>query len=321
MAVAAMLLLTVGTADIPLPQVMAVMFAKIVSGNVDALDQANMVIVWDIRWPRIALAILVGSSLAVAGTCYQTIFRNPLADPFILGVSSGAALGAAIAIVLHLTAYMALFAFIGSTATMALVYFFGSRGHGIHYQQLLLAGVAIGALFNATLSCLMAFHAQQLHAIFFWLMGSLAGSGGNLSPIALLVGVGFVLVIAFARDLDIISLGDETASFLGVDVAKVKFILLLSTTLITAAVVSVSGIIGFVGLVVPHILRRIIGPNHILLLPASAAWGAIMLLLADAMTRLVVSLSSIPVGIITALLGSPFFLYILYTTSHNKGDI
>lgn len=313
LAITLLVTLTKGTAAIPVADVVHVFLAKIGLADRAILATPNGIILWEIRWPRIALAVLAGSSLALSGACYQTLFRNPLADPFILGVSSGAALGAAIAITFWHGSYLTLSAFIGSAAAVAAVYFLGRQDEGAGSQQLLLAGVAFGSMLNALLSCIMAVFSQQIHLIVFWLMGSLASPVQNLPTVAAAVCIGTAAILVYARDLDLIALGQETAHHLGVNLPRVRLVILGATTLITGAVVSVSGIIGFVGLIVPHMVRSIAGPEHVRLLPLCAIWGAIMLLWADSLTRAFTTLVSIPVGVVTALFGGPFFLYILYT--------
>lgn len=306
--------LTKGTAAIPLSDVFGVLLAKLGVGNAAILATPNGIILWEIRWPRVALAVLAGSALAISGACYQTMFRNPLADPFILGVSSGAALGAAAAITFWQGAYITMSAFAGSAVAVAAVYFLGRQDEGAGSENLLLAGVAFGSMLNALLSCIMAIFSQQIHLIVFWLMGSLASPVQSLPAVAAAVCFGMAAILVFARDLDLIALGDETAHHLGVNLSRVRLVILGATTLITGAVVSVTGIIGFIGLVVPHMVRNIAGPEHVRLLPLSAVWGAILLLWADSLTRMFTTLVTIPVGVITALFGGPFFLYILYTS-------
>ena len=242
------------------------------------------------------------------------MFKNSLADPFILGISSGAALGAAISIVTQHTQFMIVLAFAGALISVGLVYLFSQRATTIRSdQQILLAGIACGAMFNAMLSAIMALYAQQMQMIVFWLMGSLSNYVDSLKPIIVVVAIGLATAMVYARDLDVMTLGDEDARFLGVSVDRVKLILLLSTTLMTGACVAVSGIIGFIGLIVPHMVRKLVGPVHLLLIPLSAVWGGGLLLVADSLIRNISWLSSIPVGAITALFGSPFFLYILYS--------
>ncbi len=319
LALAALFMLTIGTALIPLKTIAAVLIDHLLGIGSDNFSGIEQVIVWNIRWQRIALALLVGSGLAVSGACFQTIFKNPLADPFLLGVSSGAALGAAASIILHCTQFLIPFAFSGALFSLLFVYVISRRktiAGTDHY--LLLAGIACSALLNALLSASMALNANQIHLIIFWLMGSLTNYVDSLLPLLCLVAGGLAVAMIFARDLDVMALGDEEARFLGVDVQRVKIILLISTTLVTGACVSVSGIIGFIGLIIPHMVRRIMGPGHFMLLPLSAVWGAMFLLAADSLTRVFPLLSSIPVGVVTALFGSPFFLYILYVTGGRR---
>jgi iron complex transport system permease protein len=314
LAVLALCMLTVGTAEVAVPTVFSIIIHQLFGLGSSGTSSTEQIIVWNIRWQRVALAMIVGSGLAVSGACFQTMFKNPLADPFVLGVSSGAALGAAVSIVTRHTELMIFLAFAGAILSLMLVYFFGQRSSHIRAdQQLLLAGIACGAMLNAILSALMALHSGQMQMILFWLMGSLTNYMDSLLPVLFIVLLGLTIALLYARDLDIMALGDEEARFLGVDVAKVKLFLLVSTTLMTGACVSVSGIIGFIGLIVPHLVRKILGPEHLILLPLSAVFGAVFLLLADGLTRLVPLMSGIPVGVVTALFGSPFFLYVLYT--------
>lgn len=314
LAVLALYMLTVGTAEVAVPTVFSIILHQLFGLGSSGTSSTEQIIVWNIRWQRVALAMIVGSGLAVSGACFQTMFKNPLADPFVLGVSSGAALGAAVSIVTRHTEFMIFLAFTGAILSLMLVYIFGQRSINIRAdQQLLLAGIACGAMLNAILSSLMALHSGQMQMILFWLMGSLTNYMDSLLPVLFIVLLGLTIALLYARDLDIMALGDEEARFLGVDVTKVKLFLLVSTTLMTGACVSVSGIIGFIGLIVPHLVRKIIGPEHLILLPLSAVFGAVFLLLADGLTRLVPLMSGIPVGVVTALFGSPFFLYVLYT--------
>lgn len=320
----AAIMMIMGSASIQISAILSVLVAKLTPFETGLrVPVVIEKIIWDIRWPRVATAMLVGSSLAVSGACYQAMFRNPLADPFILGVSSGAALGAAVSIVLNMTAYINLFAFLGGLAAIVVVYGLGRAKEGsISANQLLLAGVAFGSLLNALLSSLMVFHTQQIGAILFWLLGSLNNPSANLGVVAAMVVTGMCVILLYARDMDVMTAGDDNARYLGVDVGRVKVILLFCTTLITSAVVSISGVIGFIGLIVPHILRKLVGPQHRLLLPLSALWGAIFLLWADGVTRSMDILSQVPVGVITALFGSPFFLYILYSGRRSgKGGV
>lgn len=309
-------MLVVGTATLSVQTVLAVLMQQLLGVESSEFTTAQQIIVWNIRWQRVALAMIVGSGLAVSGACFQTMFKNPLADPFVLGVSSGAALGAAVSMITYHTELMILFAFAGALLSLGLVWIFGRQSIHIRSdQQLLLAGIACGAMLNAILSSLMALNSEQIQMIVFWLMGSLSNYVDSLLPVFLLVIVGLIVAMVYARDLDVVAIGDEDAQFLGVDVKKVKLLLLVTATLMTGVCVSVSGIIGFIGLIIPHIVRKLAGPEHLLLLPLSAIYGAIFLLLADGLTRIVPVMSGIPVGVVTALFGSPFFLYVLHSAS------
>jgi ABC-type Fe3+-siderophore transport system, permease component len=313
LAATAVGMLTAGTAKVPVDAVVAVLLGHFLGIANQDIPTAQQIIVWNIRWQRVALAMLVGSGLAVAGACFQTMFKNPLADPFVLGVSSGAALGAALAIITGRSELMITLAFAGALLSLALVYFFGRRSVCLQSDQhLLLAGVTCGAMLNAMLYALMALHSEQINMIVFWLMGSLTNYVGSLKPVLAIIALGLAVAMIYARDLDVMALGDDEARLLGVDVARVRLIMLVVTTLMTGACVSVSGIIGFIGLIVPHLVRKVAGPGHLILLPLSAILGATFLMLADGLTRFAPLLAGVPVGVVTALFGSPFFLYVLY---------
>jgi iron complex transport system permease protein len=275
-------------------------------------------ILLQIRIPRVLLAAAVGSSLAVAGAVFQGLFRNPMADPYVIGISSGAALGAVFAMLsgfsLALGGFGAvpLFAFAGGITTIILVYSMARVGRAVPVMTLLLAGIAVSAFLSALVSLLTYFAGEKLHQVIFWMMGGLGGATWHqvrvMIPYAL---VGYICVSLFSRELNAMLLGEETASNLGVDTEKVKKILLAGASLLVAAAVSTSGIIGFVGLVVPHFVRLIAGPDHRFLIPASALLGGSLLIATDALARIVIAPSELPVGIITALIGAPMFVYLL----------
>ena len=275
-------------------------------------------ILLQIRVPRVLLAAAVGSSLAVAGAVFQGLFRNPMADPYVIGISSGAALGAVFAMLsgfsLALGGFGAvpLFAFAGGITTIMLVYSMARVGRAVPVMTLLLAGIAVSAFLSALVSLLTYFAGEKLHQVIFWMMGGLGGATWQqvrvMIPYAL---VGYICVSLFSRELNAMLLGEETASNLGVDTEKVKKILLAGASLLVAAAVSTSGIIGFVGLVVPHFVRLIAGPDHRFLIPASALLGGSLLIATDALARIVIAPSELPVGIITALIGAPMFVYLL----------
>jgi iron complex transport system permease protein len=267
-----------------------------------------------IRLPRIFLAGLVGAALAVAGATYQGLFRNPLADPYLLGVASGAGLGATIAMLVPFTlAWMAfgavpLFAFIGAVGAVAVVYLLARVGKTLPATTLILAGVAINALLASTTSYLMTISGKELQGIVFWLLGGLQMTNWSQVWVVLpCVLVGLVVIWIHARPLNVMQLDEEQAQQLGINVERIKLILLAAATLITSSAICFTGLIGFVGIFVPHAVRLIWGPDHRFLLPLSTLVGAIFLILADTLARS----TQIPVGIITAFCGVPFFLYLL----------
>ncbi len=275
-------------------------------------------IILQIRLPRVLLAAAVGSSLAVAGATFQGLFRNPMADPYVIGISSGSALGAVFAM---LSGYslavggfgaVPLFAFGGGIATIIIVYNMARVGQTVPVMTLLLAGIAISSFLSALVSLLTYFADEKLHMVVFWMMGGLGGATWQqvqvMVPYAL---IGYILVSVFSRELNAMLLGEETASHLGVNTERVKKILLVGASLLVAAAVSTSGIIGFVGLVVPHFVRLVAGPDHRFLLPASALLGGSLLIATDTVARVIIAPSELPVGIITALIGAPMFVYLL----------
>jgi iron complex transport system permease protein len=275
-------------------------------------------IVWDLRLPRVLEAMVVGLGLAVAGTTFQGLLRNPLADPYVLGTASGAALGAAIAVLIPVRVVILEFgllqglAFVGALGSITAVYRLARVGGGAPMTSLLLTGYALGSLLAAGLAMAMYLSGTALRQIFAYLLGSFeSASWGRLAGVVPIVLLASLLVLARARSLNGLLLGEDAAAHLGVDVRRERAILLALASLITAACVAVSGLIGFVGLVVPHVVRLVVGPNARLLLPLSALAGAVLLALADVVAR---SLGEIPVGVVTALIGAPFFLFLLRRT-------
>ncbi len=280
-------------------------------------------IVLELRLPRVLTAMLVGGGLAVAGTAFQALLRNPLADPYIIGTAAGASLGAVAALALPalvpgLAALAAggwlgigtvqLLAFVGGLGTVLLVYTVarGARGGAV---TLLLTGYAVSSVLAAGVALLMHLSGNRLGVIFAWLMGSLDIAGWrSLTVAAPIVALSLAALLVRWRRLNVLLLGDLAATHLGIDVGRERFVLTLLASLATSAVVAISGTIGFVGLVVPHVLRLAVGPDHRLLLPASAVYGALLLVVADLVARLT---GGIPVGIVTALVGAPFFIWLL----------
>lgn len=281
------------------------------------------VIIWQVRMPEVVGTALVGAALAVAGTLFQAILRNPLADPFLIGTSSGAALGAAVAFVLPFdTIYGAffpltsLFAFVGALCTVLFVYLLARSGGETPVVTLILAGVVVNAVLVAAQTTLLTLapHSQfgGIAALFAWLSGGVSiVSWAPVWLIALLIVPGIALALGLAGVLDAFGLGEESAAYLGLHVERYKLLVIALASLITAAAVSISGLIGFVGLVTPHVMRLLLGPRHRLLLPASALGGAVFLVLTDLLARVVLAPSILPVGVFTALVGAPFFLFLL----------
>lgn len=271
-----------------------------------------------VRLPRVVLAALVGAALAGAGAIYQALFRNALADPYILGISSGAGLGAVIALTLTAQATALRFglvpaaAFAGALLTMMLVVRLASWKGRLDATSLLLAGVAVSYTLSAVTSFLQVFAREHMATVVFWMMGGLgSASWPYVAMVAPMFAVGAVLSLAFTRELNLMLLGDEQAGHLGVDVRRFQLTALAVASLLTAAAVSVAGLIGFVGLMVPHMVRLTMGPDHRTLLPASFVGGAIVLVFADLIARVVMAPVEIPVGIVTAVVGGPFFVWLL----------
>lgn len=272
-------------------------------------------IVLVVRAPRVVLAAGVGATLGLSGAAFQGLLRNPMADPYVIGVSSGAALGATVAMSLGgglARGLVPVAAFGGALASIAAVYSLARSGGRVPLLNLLLAGIAVSSFLSALVSALMVFTHRDVRPVLFWLMGGFGGRGWFhvLAAYPYMLAGGLV-VLASARELNALLLGEDSARQLGVDVERAKLVLVGAASLATAAAVSVSGIIGFVGLVVPHITRLVVGADHRILLPGSALAGAALLVMADTVARIALPPAEIPVGIVTALVGGPFFLYLL----------
>jgi iron complex transport system permease protein len=275
-------------------------------------------IIFELRMPRILLACLVGAGLGTAGAGYQGLFRNPLADPFVIGASSGAALGGTLVIVSGLdvrllgVAAVPCAALLGSLLAVALVYAIASVGRQVPLLSLLLAGVATSSFLGAVVSLLMFLNDEQLVTIFAWLMGSLSGRNwATVRMAAPLIMIGSCGLWTLSRSLDALTFGEETAASMGIRLRWLRALVILTASLTTAAAVAASGVIGFVGLIAPHLARLLVGARHAAAIPASGLVGAIILVLADDVARVVAAPAELPVGIVTALLGSPFFLLVL----------
>lgn len=317
-----------GDTRIPLSSVARVVLSHVPligHGVAGSVAETERTIVWGIRVPRAVLALLVGALLAMAGAALQGLLLNPLADPYTVGVSSGAALGAGVATLLGLETVFGgygvpLVAFVFAVGAMFIVYTLARSAGRVSVHSFLLAGIVVGSFLWALLSFVLALAAgdpaQVQGKIIQWLLGSFDQSGpsgpwGYVRIAAPFAAFGLIALFAFARDLNVFSMGEETARHLGLETENLKIIIIAITSLITAAAVAVSGIIGFVGLVVPHICRKLFGPDHRVLIPTAALGGAILTVLADLASRAILPPSGLPVGIVTAMLGAPFFLYLL----------
>lgn len=313
---------TIGTAKVSVLDIFKIIASKIplINNYIDVSNIADSAksIIWNLRLPRVLLGGIIGASLSVAGAAFQGMFKNPMADPYVLGISSGAALGATLAIVFKIDvsffsiSSITIFAFIGALLAVFTVYNIARVKNKVPVTTLLLAGVAVGQFLTAIMSFIMILSDKDMVKITYWTLGSLSGKGWEpVIGIALPSTLGIIVISFFARDLNILLTGEESAQSLGVDVERTKTYILLLGTFITAISVSVCGIIGFVGLIIPHIVRILMGPDHRILLPASALLGSIFMIFADTIARTLISPIEIPVGIITALFGGPFFIYLL----------
>lgn len=310
---------TIGSVDIPFSTTSSILISKLPFIDITpAWTDAMETIVLEIRLPRVLLAGLVGAALSIAGATYQGLFRNPLADPYLIGVAQGAALGAVIGFLLPVSllgtsiGLIPVLAFAGALLSIAVVYSLARVGRTMPLTTLILAGVALGALLGAIVAYLALTSGQMVRSILFWLTGSFSLSQWSEVWIVLpIIIIGAAVILLFARSLNIMQFDEEQAQQLGVNVERLKIILLIAATLVTAAAVSFVGIIGFVGIIVPHAVRLIWGPDHRFLLPLSILSGAIFLILADVLARTMAAPSEIPIGVITAIFGAPFFLFLL----------
>ncbi len=284
-------------------------------------ESVESVVTLSIRLPRIAVAILAGGALAVAGVAFQALTRNPLAEPSVLGVSGGAAFGVVIGQSVGLgpglfqAAGLTAFAFAGALLAAGAVYLIAAAGRGLQIQTLLLAGVIVGIFFSAAITVVVSLlDVNRLGGVIHWLLGNLAPiPPRTLALFTGLAAVGAALVLAHARELNLLALGEESARQLGVNAERLKLVIFVAAALLTASVVAFAGPIGFVGLIVPHALRMLVGPDNRLLVPASLVGGGVFLLVADTVARNIVAPAELSVGVITAFCGAPFFVWLLRT--------
>jgi iron complex transport system permease protein len=319
------LALGLGAMNIPADRILRILLGKL-SGKADwyaGIPPGMAAVVWELRLPRIITGILTGAGLAVCGVIFQGILQNPLADPYTLGISTGAAFGASLAIFLNIVLGFALpislTALVFAALTLVLVLLISQRGSGLVSANLIMAGIILSAILSAGISFMKMLSGENVGAIVFWLMGSLSARGWNDAILlASVVPAAAVLALIFAADLNILTLGSRSAESLGVHVKRVRLFYLLLGAAITAVCVSVCGVIGFVGLIVPHLLRMAVTSDNRLLLPLSALLGGLLLCAADTCARLLSS-GEIPVGVLTTLLGGPFFIFIFLRRREGSG--
>lgn len=302
-----------GRYAVPLKELIYILWSKIVTVPQFWTDTMEKVVLY-IRLPRILLACLVGCCLSAAGASYQGVFQNPMAAPDILGATSGAAFGAALAILLGMNSrIITLFAFVFSLATIGLVFFISKRAKGKQVLTLILSGIMVSSLFSAGTSFikLVADPSNQLPAITYWLMGSLSGAKmTELRLIVLPMTIGLIPLLLLRWRINVLTFGDDEAKSIGINAGSLRIIVIMCATLITAASVSVSGMIGWVGLVIPHLCRRMVGNNYKYLMPASMLFGAVFMLLVDNVSRNLLA-TEIPIGVLTAFIGAPFFIWLI----------
>jgi iron complex transport system permease protein len=315
----ALLAIARGSVEVPLDRVLRILVGQLPGVTVvPDWTASQAAIILQIRLPRVVIAGLVGATLALAGATYQGLFRNPLADPYLIGVASGAGFGATVVLTTPLAGLFYAFgilplaAFLGALAAVALAYLLARVGNTVPVTGLILAGVAIAALASAGTSYLMLSSKQDIRIVLSWLLGGFSSATWDRVPQILpYLAIGAAVILAHARTLNVFQLDEEQAAQLGVPVERTKLLLIAAASLATAAAISVTGLIGFAGLIVPHITRLLWGPDHRFLLPMSMVLGATYLIGADLVARTLIAPAEVPVGVITALCGAPFFLFIL----------
>jgi iron complex transport system permease protein len=302
----------VGNYHLSISQVFGVLFGTIHDGTMEY-------IIFEVRLPRLLCCFIVGAALSLSGLVMQSLFKNPMASPSVLGISSGAAFGASLALAFGVGGFMGSLmvpgmAFIFCFLTMGVVYMLARTKYGVASNTLLLAGVAMGAFFNGLVSLLQyVVNDDVLSSIVYWTMGSLNGCGWSSFALAIApLAIGMIIVFILIKELNLISAGEEQAANMGVNVVNVRIILIIATALMVGGSVAISGVIGFVGLIVPHIFRMIVGPNHKLLVPLCIVGGGIFMIVMDTIAKSMFSII-LPVGVLTSLIGAPFFIYVMRT--------
>ncbi len=323
--------LSLGSANLPLSHVWGIILNQLPflegSINTDWAASSEQIIL-KVRLPRVFLAILVGACLSLAGAGFQGVLRNPLADPYTLGVASGSAVGAAFLIlfgfhtILFGTWTIPLVAFVTGLISLFVVLRLANVQGKYKLETIILSGVVVSAFLGAIVSFMVSMSDQVVNEIVFWLMGSLALRGWSFTFVLMpYLAIGIIVLLSYGRTLNLFALGERQAAHLGVNIKRTRLVVLVVSTLITAAAVSIVGTIGFVGLVVPHLVRLMVGPDYRILLPLSVIFGAIYVLWADTIARTLLSPTEIPLGVVTAVLGAPFFAYLLRRNKQMSGGI
>ncbi|GGD67579.1 corrinoid ABC transporter permease [Paenibacillus nasutitermitis] len=319
--------MSIGSAGLPLRDVWGILVHQLpwMDSAEGRWDAGDIAIVTQLRLSRILLAVMVGACLSLAGAGFQGVLRNPLADPFTLGVASGCAVGASFLILFGYQTVIGiwsipLIAFVTGIITLVVVFALSRARGAVNVETLILSGVIVQAFLGAFVTFMVSLSQGVVNEIMFWLMGSLSGrSWEHVKLIFPFVLIGLPVLIRYAQPLNMFAFGERHAAYMGIEVERTKMIVLIVSTLMTAVAVSISGIVGFVGLVVPHLLRLLIGPDYRILIPLSAVGGGIYLLWADTLARTALSPREISLGVVTALIGAPFFAYLLYRRKVQRG--
>lgn len=310
----------IGVIDIPLDKVFYLIKAYILGETIPEELSLFSITIWTLRLPRIIMSIVAGAALAVCGAAFQAIFRNPICDPYILGISSGASLGAAVAIILGIDTFLfglTGFALISALITLLIIVQIASVGHKKSMETILLAGVSINFLISSVITLLMVLHQESLDKIIFWTMGSFASVTWNeIGILSIVFAIITFFLFYYAKSLNVLQLGDDIAQSSGIGAQRTRLIVLILSSILVATTVAFCGVIGFIGLIIPHIVRILFGNNNLTTFSFSIVFGAIFCLLADTLARSIAIPAELPVGSITAIAGAPYFIFLLLT--HNS---
>ena len=306
---------SIGVVKIPFPNIIKIILGQLGLADASGLAHTEVVTIWELRLPRILMSLTAGAALAICGAVFQSIFRNPICDPYILGISSGASLGAATAFILGWDAFLfgiTLPALVTALLTLLVIMGIARLSRQKTTHTLLLTGIAINFLISAVITLLMVVNQKEMHKILFWTMGSCAGTTWNdilfLLPFLIVIAI---VLLYYAKDLNIMQLGTDTAQTLGVNVKAVTYITLITSSLLIAVVVAICGVIGFIGLIIPHAVRLMVGSDNRRVFSYSLLLGALFLLIADTLARTIAIPAELPVGSITAIAGAPYFIFLL----------